>query len=332
MIKVGKWKPFDLKNSFEALKSEDIACGCDQTDCHSEAAPSSGITIAMSAPSGTCFQSGRSGKPLRDEVEQPARDPPSLARRPTFHQEENRDAGIKEEKPSLPTVVGSAPRWLVGSDDGSHAETPLATGFEPGTIDGVFFDGQDDNDENDEAVYAAGETVEVWVAMDSGSVDHVAGPNDLPRDATVRPAEGVRAGRNYTAANGTAMANYGEVDVVMEDDDGNEANGSYAVTDATRLLHSTSRICDNDCSVLFTKGECKVFKGEIKVANRQPLATYHRKGGLYLRRIKMRAGRKKVAGKTAADVQQVRQSQARQSRPIAPKAAATGFTRPGMKR
>ena len=168
--------------------------------------------------------------------------------------------------------------------------------------------------------------------MDSGSVDHVAGPNDLPRDATVKPAEGVRAGRNYTAANGTAMANYGEVDVVMEDDDGNEANGSYAVTDATRLLHSTSRICDNDCSVLFTKGDCKVFKGEINVVNRQPLATYHRKGGLYLRRIKMRAGRKKVVGKAAADVQQVRQSQARQSKPIAPKAAATGFTRPGMKR
>ena len=43
-----------------------------------------------------------------------------------------------------------------------------------------------------------------------------------------------RANRNFTAANGTAMNNYGEVNGVMEDiDTQSSANGTFAVTDGT---------------------------------------------------------------------------------------------------
>jgi hypothetical protein len=50
--------------------------------------------INVMSDSDTCFQSGRSGKPLRDEVVHPARDPPSLSWRSTFHEEDNRGTSL----------------------------------------------------------------------------------------------------------------------------------------------------------------------------------------------------------------------------------------------
>ena len=213
--------------------------------------------------------------------------------------------------------VGSAPRWLVGADDGSHAEIP-----EDG-IAGVF----DNDDEDDDAVCVADESVEVEVAMDSGAVDHVINPEDLPGGAVVKPATGRRANRNFTAANGTPMTNYGEVDVVLEgveEEDDSMANGTFAVTNVTRALHAASRIADDDCSILITKTNCQVFKGEVKVTGRTPLTTYRRKGGLYVRRVKLRAGRMQAKKTDGGGKPQP-----------APKASgrpASGFTRPGTQR
>jgi len=166
--------------------------------------------------------------------------------------------------------------------------------------------------------------VEVEIAMDSGAVDHVIGPKDLPGSAVVKPAQGKRANRNFTAANGTGMNNYGEVDVVMhgvEDED--NVNGTFAVTDVTRALHSASRIADNDCTIVITKGDCKVYKGEIKITGRTPLTTYRRKGGLYVRRVKLRAGRMQHTARPAVNTQPMARAAAK---PV------SGFTRPGNKR
>ncbi len=151
-------------------------------------------------------------------------------------------------------------------------------------------------------LYVAEETVEIEVTMDSGAVDHVIGPKDLPSSAVVQDSKGRRANRNFTAANGTAMNNYGEVNVVMEDiETQNSANGTFAVTDVTRALHATSRIADNNCTIVFTKDECKVYKGEIRINGRTPLTTYRRKGGLYVRRVKLRTGRMQPAARPKAN-------------------------------
>ena len=227
-------------------------------------------------------------------------------------------------KPSCPSpsVLGSAPRWLVGADDGSHAEilAPVDTTslseedfqriddtatWEEHIADAMtcpVFDGLDNHNEGDaateDAVYVAEETVEIEVTMDSGAVDHVIGPKDLPANAVVQDSKGRRANRNFTAANGTAMNNYGEVSVVMEDiDTQSSANGTFAVTDVTRALHATSRIADNNCTIVFTKDECKVYKGEIRINGRTPLTTYRIKGGLYVRRVKLRTGRMQPAAR-----------------------------------
>ena len=213
--------------------------------------------------------------------------------------------------------MGSAPRWLVGAEDGSRAETP-------DDVEGVF-----DDEDDEDAVCVADEEVEVWIAMDSGAVDHVIGPQDLPANAKVKPSQGRRATRNFTAANGSAMSNYGEVDVVMEGDDGDMANGSFAVTDVTRGLHATSRICDNDCTVVTTKGVSHVYKGEINIIGRKPVATYHRKGGLYMRKVKLRAGRKENLAKGVGQQPSQTGKPASTIRPSAPK---SGFIRPGMNR
>jgi len=238
--------------------------------------------------------------------------------------------------PSCPCsgIVGSAPRWLVGADEGSRAEIPV-TGVSavaacaPVSMDiGVcpVFDGIDNGNEDieEDAVCAADEHMETEVAMDSGAVDHVIGPKDLPGSAVVKPAQGKRANRNFTAANGTGMNNYGEVDVVMQGlDDQAEVNGTFAVTDVTRALHSASRIADNDCTIVITKGDCKVYKGEVKITGRTPLTTYRRKGGLYVRRVKLRAGRMQQTTRPTTNAQPTAR---------APAKPVSGFTRPGNKR
>jgi len=52
----------------------------------------------------------------------------------------------------------------------------------------------------------------------------------------------------------------------------------------TRPLHSVSRMCDEGCEVMFTKTEA-IVKKNGKVVSRYP-----RKGGLYVRSVKIRAG------------------------------------------
>jgi len=226
----------------------------------------------------------------------------------------------------------------VGADDGSRAEIPAGVSAvaacAPVSTDidvCPVFDGVDNGNEDsqeDDAICAADEMVEIEVTMDSGAVDHVIGPKDLPGNAVVKEAQGRRANRNFTAANGTSMNNYGEVDVVMQDADTSEnANGTFAVTDVTRALHAASRIADNNCTIVITKDDCKVYKGEIKITGRTPLTTYRRKGGLYVRRVKLRAGRMQPTARPASNG--VRNNP---PRPQVPGRPASGFTRPGSKR
>ena len=97
------------------------------------------------------------------------------------------------------------------------------------------------------------------------------------------------------------------------------------MTNVTRALHAASRIADNDCSILITKTNCKVFKGEVKITGRTPLTTYRRKGGLYVRRVKLRAGRMQAQKTTEGGTKQ-------QPAPKAQAKPASGFPRPGPKR
>ena len=136
-------------------------------------------------------------------------------------------------------------------------------------------------------INSAEETREMIVALDSGAVDHVLATDDLPSSAEICELTGARIGKSFVAANGQPMQTFGECTLECEDATGTSI-ASFAVTEVSRPLQSVSRICDQDYEVLFTKIEAKV---------RDPrtgrfVATYPRRGGLYTRTVKVRAGKK----------------------------------------
>ena len=82
-------------------------------------------------------------------------------------------------------------------------------------------------------------------------------------------------------------------------EEGKVINNVVQVAEVTRALHSTGVICDNSKEVLFTDTEAVVVpKGTFSkfLGSVQRVATYKRKGGLYVAKLKIRqraAARKK---------------------------------------
>ncbi len=158
----------------------------------------------------------------------------------------------------------------------------------------VYYEDSDDED----AIMAAEEEIEVGVAMDSGCVANVMGPKDKPSTVEARHPPNKRR-RNFVAANGSDMENYGEAEVDMVQEDGKVLASTFTVTDTTRPLHSTSQVCDSESpacptghEVLFTKGVATVvpdgalsrFLGSVR-----QIAHYPRRGGLYVAKMRVRA-------------------------------------------
>ena len=97
--------------------------------------------------------------------------------------------------------------------------------------------------------------------------------------------------KNFTGAGGDGIKNHGKAEVTLVTEDGRMINNVVQVAEVTRALHSTGLICDTKKEVLFTQGEAVVvpagalsrFLGTIK-----RLASYKRKGGLYVAKMKIR--------------------------------------------
>ena len=133
---------------------------------------------------------------------------------------------------------------------------------------------------------ATDEEKQITIALDSGAVDHVLGPDDLPSSAVVAAVTGARIGRNFVAANGEPMQTYGEVMLACHGGDDGHSTSSFAVTDVSRPLQSVSRMCDQGFEVLFT-GQMATVRdpktGRI-------VARFPRRGGLYVRDVRIRSG------------------------------------------
>jgi len=167
------------------------------------------------------------------------------------------------------TRLQSQNRWLRNADMMDENGICVSVDYAEGNINGT----------EDE--------IELTVALDSGAVDHVLASEHLPSSAEIRDVTGNRIGKTFVAANGQPMRTFGEVIIECEDAGGKSA-ASFAVTEVSRALQSVSRICDQDLEVLFTKREAKVRDPKTG----KFVATYPRKGGLYTRTVKARAGRK----------------------------------------
>ena len=138
------------------------------------------------------------------------------------------------------------------------------------------------------------------VAIDSGCVANVVGPDDVPGGVEVKHNPKKKK-RNFVNASGGDMENYGEASVDMILENGNVVSSTFNVTDVTRPLHSASQVCDTasvKCpdghEVLITKGVATVvpdgalskFLGSVR-----RIAEYPRRGGLYVAKMKLRARR-----------------------------------------
>jgi len=126
------------------------------------------------------------------------------------------------------------------------------------------------------------DTIKVEVAMDSGAIAHVTPPDCVPNGVAVDETKV----RNFTAANGGSIKNYGKARVAMTDKFNSESECVYNVADVTRTLHSTGQICDQDFEVLYTKHGCAVVPGGLlsqHVKDSDIAARYPRRnGGLYV--------------------------------------------------
>ena len=155
-------------------------------------------------------------------------------------------------------------------------------------------------EDDEEAIMAADEEVEADVAVDSGCVAHVVGPDDVPGTVEIRHPPGKRR-RGFKAANGSDMENYGEATVEMVQENGTAIASTFTVTDVTRPLHSTSQICDTGSAacpdgheVLYTKHGATVVPGGTLsrfLGSVRHVASYPRRGGLYVAKVKFRAPR-----------------------------------------
>jgi len=136
--------------------------------------------------------------------------------------------------------------------------------------------------EQEEDLLMADDTIKVEVAMDSGAIAHVTPPDCVPRGVEVDEAKV----RNFTAANGGSIKNYGKARVAMTDKFNAESECVYNVADVTRTLHSTGQIADQGFEILYTKHGCAVVPEGLlsqHVKDSDIAARYPRRnGGLYV--------------------------------------------------
>ena len=88
------------------------------------------------------------------------------------------------------------------------------------------------------------------VTIDSGACDHVVPPN-LIDPSQVKVTEAVRQGVHYTTANGSKLANLGEIEVEGVTDDQTCLNLTFQVAAVKKSLGSVRKICDAGNRVVF---------------------------------------------------------------------------------
>ena len=116
--------------------------------------------------------------------------------------------------------------------------------------------------------------------------------------------------RNFKAANDTKIENFGVADVVMEQEDGAAIGDQLQVADVSRILHSTSVICDTaskrcpdghevlttkTCSIVVPDGTLSRYLNSVR-----HVAKYPRRGGLYVAKMRIRVPKPKAPAKPAS--------------------------------
>ena len=146
---------------------------------------------------------------------------------------------------------------------------------------------EDDDAYMDDVIGAAVEQVKMWVAMDSGSVDNVVHPDDLPADVRIIPnAAGTK---HFKGANDSHIERFGTIETVLQQDGMAPIRSDWVGADVTRALHSVSKVCGKPAApkqdVLFNAEKCYVVPPGVVAKIMETIkavAEYDRLGGLYV--------------------------------------------------
>ena len=149
----------------------------------------------------------------------------------------------------------------------------------------------DPDEDANELIAAASCSVPVTVAMDSGSVENVIHPKELPEDAEPVPDE---TDKHFVGANNSKIERYGECETMLSGEHGDIGCG-WKLANVTRALHSVSKVAGpydgpGKQDVLFNNKRCVVVPPGIvdEILRRvKPVAEYHRRGNLYLADLQM---------------------------------------------
>jgi hypothetical protein len=149
------------------------------------------------------------------------------------------------------------------------------------------------SDETDMSLMMSDEEVEIWVASDSGAVDHVCGRGHIPASIVLRQPSDGKLTRNFISASGGSIKNHGAAELNLITEEGNTIASTFQVADVCRPLHSVSKTCDGGHEMLYTSDEALVLpKGVLSkllaTLNVKPVARYIRRGGLYVAKMKAR--------------------------------------------
>ena len=160
------------------------------------------------------------------------------------------------------------------------------TGVNDGSINVIY-------DPEEEMLAAATEKVTIRPAIDSGSVDNVIHPKELPCDAEPAPNT---TGSHFVGANNSRIEKFGTCKTVLESDCG-QVGCDWQLADVTRPLHSVSRVAGpkdgpGKQDVLFSNKKAVVVPPGIveEILKRiKPVAEYEREGNLYVGKFQMSA-------------------------------------------
>jgi len=222
---------------------KEVTATDEQKACQSEEAPLSDTV------SNACFQSGRSGEPLRVVVAHPVRDPPTLTRRSTFHQEDNCDAESKDEKSSAPNVLGSVEPWEstltrrrpkpqsgVISQERSVDSINLLNTIYPEGLNGVSEKQQ--------------EWTEVVFAVDSGATETVMN-EEMLEDVETIEGRAFKRGVKYEVANGVRIDNLGEKRFTGITTEGSQRGITAQICEVNKALLSVRKVVSAGNKVVF---------------------------------------------------------------------------------
>ena len=146
----------------------------------------------------------------------------------------------------------------------------------------------DDDDDSyiQEVVRAVVEERKLRVAIDSGSVDNVVHPDDLPENIHIEPnAPGTK---HFKGANDSHIERFGQIATILKQEGKPAIRSDWVGADVSRALHSVSKVCGQPVApkqdVLFNANKCFVVApGVVDQIMKyiSAVAEYDRDGGLY---------------------------------------------------